>query len=85
MALVVLALGLPPAKAMTAAEIDVEVQEKALKDLYAHSETARDFGAVAEGILVFPDVYKAGLMVGGAIWRRGPSEKWKDRGVLPYG
>ena len=33
---------------MTAAEIDVDVQ-KALSDLYAHSETARDFGAVANG------------------------------------
>ena len=65
MAFVVLALGLPSAKAMTAAEIDVDVQ-KALKDLYAHSETAKDFGAVAKGILVFPDVYKAGFLVGAA-------------------
>lgn len=65
MAFFVLALGLPPAKAMTAAEIDVDVQ-KALSDLYAHSETAKDFGAVAKGILVFPDVYKAGFLVGAA-------------------
>jgi len=64
-AVVVLMLGLPTAKAMTAAEIDVDVQ-KALKDLYAHSETARDFGAAAKGILVFPDVYKAGFIVGAA-------------------
>lgn len=65
MALVVLALGPSPAKAGTAAEIDVEVQ-KALSDLYAKSETAKDFGAVAKGILVFPDVYKAGFLVGAA-------------------
>ena len=65
MALVILTLALPPANAMTAAEIDVDVQ-KALKDLYAHSETARDFGAAAKGILVFPDVYKAGFIVGAA-------------------
>ena len=65
MALVVLALGLPSANAMTAAEIDRDVQ-KALSDLYAHSETARDFGAAAKGILVFPDVYKAGFLVGAA-------------------
>jgi lipid-binding SYLF domain-containing protein len=64
-AIAVLALGLSPAKAMTAAEIDRDVQ-KALSDLYAHSETARDFGSVAKGILVFPDVYKAGFLVGGA-------------------
>jgi len=65
MALVVLALGPSPAKAGTAAEIDGEVQ-KALSDLYAKSETAKDFGAVAKGILVFPDVYKAGFLVGAA-------------------
>ena len=65
MALVVLALGLPSANAMTAAEIDLGVQEKLAK-LYAHSETAKDFGAVAKGILVFPDVYKAGFLVGGS-------------------
>jgi lipid-binding SYLF domain-containing protein len=62
MAVIVLAL-VPSAKAMTAAEIDADVQ-KALSDLYAHSETAKDFGTVAKGILVFPDVYKAGFMVG---------------------
>ncbi len=65
MAIFVFGLGLPSAKAMTAAEIDVDVQ-KALNDLYAHSETAKDFGAVAEGILVFPDVYKAGFILGAA-------------------
>ena len=64
MAVVVLAL-VPSAKAMTAAEIDADVQ-KSLSDLYAHSETARDFGTVAKGILVFPDVYKAGFLVGAA-------------------
>ena len=65
MATVVLALGLAPANAMTASEIDRDAQ-KALSDLYANSETARDFGAAAKGILVFPDVYKAGFLVGGA-------------------
>ena len=64
-ALVILGLGFSTANAMTAAEIDVEVK-KALDDLYANSETARDFGAAAKGILVFPDVYKAGFLVGGA-------------------
>lgn len=64
MAIFVIGLGLPSAKAMTAAEIDLEVRE-ALAKLYEHSETARDFGAVAKGILVFPDVYKAGFIVGG--------------------
>lgn len=52
MVLIVLAMGLPPAQAMTAAEIDLEVQE-ALAKLYAHSETARDFGLIPKGILKF--------------------------------
>jgi len=73
--IVVLALGLPSAKAMNAAEIDADVQ-KALTDLYAQSSTAKDFGAVAKGILVFPDVYKAGFLVGasfgdGALLKNG--------------
>ncbi len=65
MTLIVLALGFSSANAMTAAEIDREVQ-KTLAHLYKNSETARDFGAVAKGILVFPDVYKAGFLVGGS-------------------
>ncbi len=36
-----------------------------LAKLYAHRETAVDFGVVAKGILVFPDVYKSGFLVGG--------------------
>jgi lipid-binding SYLF domain-containing protein len=64
MALVVLAMGLPSANAMTAAEIDTDVK-KALTALYAQSDTAKEFGSVAKGILVFPDVYKAGFIVGG--------------------
>ncbi|HSF08613.1 MAG TPA: hypothetical protein VLA60_04315 [Nitrospirales bacterium] len=72
---IVLALGWPTAQAMTAAEIDVDVQ-KVLTDLYAQSDTAKDFGAVAKGILVFPDVYKAGFLVGanfgdGALLKNG--------------
>ncbi|MEO8325301.1 MAG: lipid-binding SYLF domain-containing protein [Nitrospirota bacterium] len=75
MILIVLAMGLAPVQAMTADEIDLEVQE-ALAKLYAHSETAKDFGAVAKGILVFPDVYKAGFLVGasfgdGALLKNG--------------
>lgn len=52
MAVSVLTLGLPLAKAMTATEIDREAQE-ALTKLYTHSETAKDFGAVAKGFLFF--------------------------------
>lgn len=64
MVLIVVTVGVPATKAMTATEIDKEVQE-ALALLYSESETAKNFGQVAAGILVFPDVYKAGLMIGG--------------------
>ena len=89
MAVVVLAMGLSPAKAMTAAEIDAEVQ-KALTDLYAQSETAKDFGAVAKGILVFPDVYKAGFIVGGqfgegALLKNGKTAGYYNTVEASYG
>ncbi len=48
----------------TAAEIDKKVAA-ALESLYAGSPVARDLAKTAKGILVFPDVIKAGLVVGG--------------------
>jgi len=88
-ALAVLALGLPSAKAMTAAEIDLEVQET-LAHLYEKSETARNFGAVAKGILVFPDVYKAGFIVGGqfgegALLKNGKTAGYYNTVEASYG
>ncbi|HZW36934.1 MAG: YSC84-related protein [Deltaproteobacteria bacterium] len=53
-----------PAIADTAAEIDKEV-ELALQKLYAASPAAVKLSTVSKGILVFPDVIKAGLIVGG--------------------
>jgi lipid-binding SYLF domain-containing protein len=53
-----------PAPAGTASEIDREVAA-ALKKLYAGSPAAENLSKVAKGILVFPDVLKAGLIVGG--------------------
>jgi lipid-binding SYLF domain-containing protein len=53
-----------PAFADTAAEIDKEVNV-ALEKLYAGSPTAVEFSKVCKGILVFPDVVKAGLIIGG--------------------
>jgi lipid-binding SYLF domain-containing protein len=49
--------------AASAVEIDQKV-ELALKDLYASSPTALELSKVAKGILVFPNVVKAGLVVG---------------------
>ncbi len=47
----------------TEAEIDRDV-DAALLELYESSPTAKEFSKVARGILVFPDVVKAGLIVG---------------------
>lgn len=53
-----------PANADSAAEIDKEVK-LALENLYATSPKAVALGKKAKGILVFPSIIKAGLIVGG--------------------
>jgi len=50
--------------AASAAEIDQEADE-ALAHLYASIPEAKELSTVATGILVFPDVLKAGLVIGG--------------------
>jgi lipid-binding SYLF domain-containing protein len=52
------------AYAASAAEIDTEV-ELALEKLYVTAPAAVELSKVAKGILVFPDVIKAGLIIGG--------------------
>jgi lipid-binding SYLF domain-containing protein len=59
-----LVLTMQPAMAGSAAEIDKEVA-LALEKLYATSPAAVELSKVCKGILVFPDVVKAGLVVGG--------------------
>ena len=61
LALTVLALG--PVWAASGAELAKESQA-ALKSLYAKTPAAKTLGDTAKGILVFPSVTKAGLMVG---------------------
>jgi lipid-binding SYLF domain-containing protein len=53
-----------PAFADTAAEIDREV-DAAVQKLYREVPAAKEVSKVAKGILVFPNVVKAGLIVGG--------------------
>jgi lipid-binding SYLF domain-containing protein len=48
----------------SAAEIDAGV-DATLKNLLASEPTVAELSKVAKGILVFPDVWKAGLIVGG--------------------
>jgi lipid-binding SYLF domain-containing protein len=57
-------LGIQPAFADTAAEIDQQV-DAALKMLHSEIPKAKELSKAANGILVFPDVLKAGLIVGG--------------------
>ena len=64
-ATVVLAgLGPQPAVAASAAEIDREV-DAALVKMYEKTPAAKKLAESARAILVFPDVVKAGFMVGG--------------------
>lgn len=53
-----------PALASSKEVIDAQVKE-ALETLYKQSSGAKDLGAKAVGILVFPKVTKAGIGVGG--------------------
>ena len=53
-----------PVSADTAAEIDREV-DTALEKLYRGTPSAEMLSKTAKGVLVFPDVLKAGLLVGG--------------------
>lgn len=61
---ILLAIASPPVLADTAAEIDREA-DTALKHLYASTPAAKELANGAKGILVFPDVIKAGLILGG--------------------
>jgi lipid-binding SYLF domain-containing protein len=69
LAILALAIGLTPhpraAFAASAAELNAAA-ETALQKLYAETPAARSYGDKAKGILVFPKITKAGLVVGGA-------------------
>jgi len=52
------------ASAKSAAEIDAETNQ-ALETLYEQSLAAKELGAKARGILVFPGITKGGFIIGG--------------------
>jgi len=62
-------MSLQPAVAATAAEIDRD-SAAALKSLYDKEPKAKELGAKAKGIVVFPKIYKAGW-IGGAHFGEG--------------
>lgn len=53
-----------PASAASKEEIDAKVEE-ALEAFYKHTSAGKRLAARAAGILVFPDVVKAGIGIGG--------------------
>ena len=57
-------VGSDQAIAKSAQEIDAETNE-VLDTLYGQSSAAKELGAKARGILVFPSITKGGLIVGG--------------------
>ena len=64
-AMLMIAMGMyQPVFAATAAEIDRDV-DSALQKLYDKTPAARELAKVAKGILVFPDIVKGGLIIGG--------------------
>ncbi len=75
--------------ATDAEEIDRDVKA-ALETLYASSEVARDLALEAKGILVFPDVIKAGLIIGaqygeGALLQNGETTGYYNTVAASYG
>ena len=56
----------PSSKAESRQELTAHAQ-RVLKKLYAGSKAARLLGEKAKGVLVFPEIVKAGFMVGGQI------------------
>jgi lipid-binding SYLF domain-containing protein len=83
-------LGAPNrATAASAMVIDVEVNQ-ALQHLYRVNPVAKQLSEEAKGILVFPDVFKAGFLVGGqygdgALVRDGKIEAYYRTFAASYG
>lgn len=78
-----------PASAATKEEIDSGVQS-ALTSLYAKYPAAKALAKDAKGILVFPKIFKAGLVIGGeggdgALLINGETEGYFTTGGLSIG
>ena len=88
--LAVLVLTIPRlSAAATAGEIDRDVTN-ALKDLYKSTPAAKQLAKSAKGILVFPDIIKAGLIVGGqygegALRIKGKTDGYYNTVAASYG
>ena len=88
-AVIMMCLSQPSAFADSSAEIDKEV-ELALERLYASTPAAQELSTISKGILIFPDVIKAGLIVGGqdgegALLVNGETEGYYNTVAASYG
>jgi len=75
--------------APSASEIDQRVTS-ALNSLYANNPKAKELGAKAKGILVFPDIKKGAFLIGaqfgfGALRKRGRTAGYYRTGAASYG
>ena len=73
----------------SASEIDQKVTS-ALSSVYANNPKAKQLGAMATGILVFPDIKKGAFLVGaqfgyGALRKRGRTAGYYRTGAASYG
>jgi lipid-binding SYLF domain-containing protein len=78
-----------PALAASAAEIDRDAR-RGLQDLYAKNPKAKELGARAKGVLVFPSILKAGFMLGGqygegALFKGGRTVAYYNTVAASYG
>jgi len=77
------------AMAKSAVEIDTAVNAS-LKTLFGESTAAKDLSKIAKGILVFPGIYKGGLIVGGqygegALLKEGKTAGYYNTVAASYG
>ena len=82
-------LGLSPAYAASGHQLDQDA-EAALKALYDSSPGAKALGDKAKGILVFPNIVKAGFILGGqggdgVLFKRGKKAGYYNSGAVSVG
>lgn len=88
-ALALLILGPTQDAKASAAEIEAE-SKAALQTLYKESNEAKELSKRAKGILVFPKIIKAGLLVGGqygdgTLFQGGKTAGYYNSAALSYG